>query len=171
MIISTPVSLVVLCLLYWFGWTEHVEFALKQIILFIIIMVVIYILIFLWFMLKPPAPKRGDVNFLISYKDAEVIPAARDSLPIANHGMRWVRVPLNLEINYVTKINSLVLSLRGKCYEAYEWKPIGTNKISGYPRWHHFQVPDYVDLTKHRAEVIALTDEEDYASVKFHIKQ
>ena len=170
-LINIPISLICMYVLYRFGWKEQVIFEVRAILIFAAIVLGLYGLFFLKFIVKPPAPKRGDPNFLISCKDAEVIPATRASLPPAAHKMRWVQVHTNFEINYITTINSLVLSLKGKPYDAYGWEPTTTQRMGPYPRYHHFQIPRFVDLTKHKAEIVVLTDKEDYGSVKFTIKQ
>ena len=129
LILTTSISLVSVAVLYWYGWKEQAAFQVRTIVVFAIILGVLYGLIFLRFIVKPPAPKRGDANFLISWKDAEVISGESYGLPPAESNMRWVKVGTYIETNYVTTIHSLVLSLKGKPYEAYGWEATTTQRM------------------------------------------
>ena len=166
-VLITGASLVIL---YLFGWIEQVAWELRLLILSLIILAFIYLLIFLWFIVKPPKPKRRDANFVISYKDPQIVSGVNEGLPPAKDKMQWVQVYTNLEINYPTEIKTLELLLKGKRWIAYEWKPIMRDKMLNQ-QYYYFQIPTSVDLTKHKTELVASTSNEDYGSGKFLIKQ
>ena len=140
--LSVFITAVSLLILYLLGWFEQVAWELRLLILFLIILVFIYLIIFTWFIVKQPSPNRGDANFLISWKDAEVISRESYGLPLSQSNMRWGKVGTYIETNYETSIISLVLALKGKRYVAYGWETTTTQRIGPNPRYYHFQIPN-----------------------------
>ncbi len=45
------------------------------------------------------------------------------------------------------------------------------NAGSSHQRYRYFQVPTSVDLTRHKAELVVSTSDEDYGSGEFTIEQ
>ena len=129
--------------------------------------VVVFIILFIFHLIKSPAPKRKDANFVINCKDPRIISA--QGLPVKDK-MHWVQVHTYFKINYPIEIQTLALVVRGKPWKAFEWEPIMSNKMMN-PRYHCFHIPIEVDLSKHEVELMASTNDEDYGSGKFYIKQ
>ena len=125
------------------------------------------LLLFLRHLIRRPSPRRWDANFVINYEYPQIISAK--GLPVKNR-MQWVQANTYFQINYPTEIKTLELLLKGKRWKAHEWEPIMSDKMLT-PRYHFFQIPTGVDLTKHKAELVASTNDEDYGSGKFDIKQ
>jgi hypothetical protein len=135
----------------------------------ILIFLVLFIL-FLWHLIKSPAPIQRDANFIINFHTPPIIFSGGGGLQPAEDKMQWVRALTNIEVNYPTKIQNVQLLLKGKKWIAHEWTPIMSNMIMN-PKHYHFQVPTSVDLTKHKAQLVVSTSDEDYGSDKFIIKQ
>jgi hypothetical protein len=130
---------------------------------------VVFVLLFLFHLIKPPAPKRRDANFIITFIAPPIVYGGREGLPPAEDKMRWVQAYSNIEVNYPTEIQTLQLFLKGKRWMSHEWNPIMSNRMTN-PRFYYFQVPTSVDLTKHKAQLVVSTRDEDYGSDEFFIK-
>lgn len=126
-----------------------------------------FVIVLLFHLIKPPAPKRGDANFIINYEYPQIVSV--QGFPVKDK-MHWVQVHTSFRISHPIEIQTLALLFKGKPWIAHEWKPIMSNRMLTHS-YHFFQIPTGVDLTKHKAELVASTNDEDYGSGKFYIKQ
>ena len=131
---------------------------------------IVYVSLFLFYLIKPPAPKR-DGTIVVLYRERRIVAGESVGLPPAEDNMRWVQVYTYIEAKSHVKIETLVLILKGKCIAAEGWRAGALNAGSSHQRYYYFQIPTSVDLTRHKAELVASTNDEDYGSGEFTMEQ
>jgi len=144
--------------------------AIEGILIGVGALISVYVLLFLFYLIKPPAPKRRDSNFVITLRATPIVYGGKDELPSIKDDMQWISAYMDIDVNYPTEIQTLHLLLKGKPRIAHGWNPIMSNRMIT-PRLYYFQVPTSVDLTKHKAQIVASTNNEDYGSDEFAITQ
>ena len=132
---------------------------------------VVFILLFLLHLIRPPAPKRDGTNFLLTYRERRIVTGESVGLPPAQDNMRWVQVYTYIEVRFRVKIETLVLMLKGKPIMAEGWRAGVLPAGSSHQQYYYFQIPTSVDLTRHKAELVTSTNDEDYGSGEFTIEQ
>ena len=145
--------------------------AIEGILIGVGALISVYVLLFLFYLIKPPTPKRDGSKVLLAYREQRIVTGEGVGLPPAQDNMRWVQVYTYIEPRFHVKIEKLVLILKGKCIKAEEWQVVELAAGSSHQRYYYFQIPTSVDLTRHKAELMAFTNEEDYGSGEFTIEQ
>ena len=166
------ILLVITATLIWiFVGETQMPVALEGILIGVGALIVVYILLFLFYLIKPPAPKRDGTNVVLAYRERRIVAGESVGLPPAEDNMRWVQVYTYIEAKSHVKIETLVLILKGKGIAAEGWRAGALNAGSSHQRYYYFQIPTSIDLTRHKAELVASTNDEDYGSGEFTIEQ
>ncbi len=134
-------------------------------IAFAIAACVTFVPIFLYHLIVNPPTRSMKFDISTDPNTHQNLGKQGDGLPLIGDGLIWWRGRINLESKVPITVKDLQLKLRRKTYSAYDFERVDLNGAGDFHwRDYSFSIPDETDFGKQKAEIIAVTERDDYGS-------
>jgi len=170
-IVSFIVFLIAMWVVYYLlGIFQVVEQLLVGIAL-AIASCVILVPIFLYHLIVNPPTRSLKFDISTDSNTHRNLGKQDDGLPLLADGLTWWRGRINLESKVPITVKDLQLRLRRKRYSAYGFERVELQGAGDFHwRFYGFSIPDKTIFGKQKAEIIAITEKDDYGSGEIVLK-